>query len=235
MDFPLWRLRPEDAARIIILEPLTKTTKLKFEHKRVPRTHPSGPYKPRQDDLKALNSATHDKKWAAHFEEYQQEFPVIGVLIGPMTRNGRFYQCEKIENPLLTDRPREPWAGMYSREDYERDTAYFEACRALLRENFILGQRGEGLYLDGIIFQTTDNLLLAEQAHCKARLQATYAILEQSRKQKTFARGRKQGQRIERWQNIGDNETVAYQFKQSGYTIRKIDRLVGRHYEVLMK
>lgn len=235
-DFPLWRLRPEDAARIIILEPLTKTTKLKFEHKRIPRVHLSPRSAPRQDDLQALNRATDVRKWEAHFEAYQKEYPVLGVLIGPMYRNGRFYQHEVVANPLLTDRPRGPWAGMYSREQYELDVAYYEAARALLRENFILGQRKEGPYLDGIIFKKADSLLLAEQEHCKARLQAMYAILDQSRKQKQIKSGKRDKKNTTgHWQNIGDNEAVAFKFKQSGYAIRKIDTLSNRHWEVQMK
>lgn len=233
-EFPLWRLRPEDAARIIILEPLVPVEKRKFWRKREMRIRPDGPYKPRTDDLKTLARAKFDGYWEALGEEYAEEFPRITIAIGPMLASGKFYSWvePKPEHPLAAERQREKWAGLYSRQQYETEIEYLEATRALLKENFILGQRGEGPYMDGIIFMKADNLLLAEEQRCKSRLQATSALL-QARRMAKEKKGR--GKKVEKWQNVGNDEDVAMKFKQSGYTIRKIDTLSNRHWEVLIK
>lgn len=231
-EFPLWRLRPEDAARIIILEPLVPVEKRRFWRKREMRIRPDGPYKPRNDDLKTLARAKFNGYWEALGEEYAEEFPRITIAIGPLLANGKFYSWvePRPEHPLAANREREAWAGMYSRQQYETDIEYLEATRALLKENFVLGQRGEGPYVDGIVFMRADNLLLAEELRCKNRLQVTSAILSAKREKKP-----RRGKKPEHWQNVGNDEAVAMKFKQSGYTIRKIDALSNRHWEVLIK
>lgn len=243
-DFPLWRLRPEDAARIIILEPLKPVERRKFWRKRAMRLKPSdkhidpdrlkGPrYKPSEQDLKTLRRATHDSQWKAWAEEWAEAFPRIGVLHGPLLRDGRYYSQpqDRPANPLATDRPREPFAGMYSRAAFEADEQYYEAARDLLRENFYLSQTGDGPKMDGLVFMKIDNLLLAEIEFCKARLRLTWAILEQSRKAKADKRPKKQSGN---WQSVGNDEAVALDFKHKGYKVRKIDTLTHRHYEVLI-
>ena|SRR5271154_1439231 len=235
-EFPLWRLRPEEAARIIILEPLRKTEHHKFWRKREMRIKPSHRSAPRDDDQKTLDKAANGKYWPEWRWLRDEAFPVISVLIGPMCKDGLFWsQKDHVHNSLLTDRPRNPWQGMYSREQYEQDVAYYEEVRALLRENYILGQRKEGPYLDGILFMKADNLLLAEQEHCKARLQATRAILDRSRREQAMKSGKRERKTSEQWQNIGADEALAFSFKQSGYRIKKIDTLTNRHWEVLIK
>ncbi len=227
MEFPLWRLRPEEAARIIILEPLRPVEHHKHWHKRVPRTHPTRSTKPRVDDLKTLDKAKYDGYWLEYNKQWAETCPMIGILLGPLLKHGAYYsQTDKITNPL-GERERPPWLGMYSRAAFEQDVAYFEAARALNRENFILGQQGEGPYVDGLIYMRVDNLLLAEMEHCKARLRQTWAIMEQRRLEKLAAKPKED----DHWHRIGADESVAYQFKHSGYTVRKI----GLHsYEVLM-
>lgn len=235
-NFPLWRLRPEDAARIIILEPLKPVERHKFWRKREMRIRPSKRSAPRNDDMQRLALAKVDHKgnlnsyWREFFEEHASEFPIFGVRIGPLMRNGQFDSPpERLANPLPLDRERAPFQGMYSRDAYEQDVAYFEATRALLRENFILGQQGEGPLMDGLIFMRADNLLLAEIDHCKARLRATWAILEQRKLAKQMAQAKPK--KREAWHTIKD-EAVAMKFKQSGYTVRYL----GIHnYQVLMK
>lgn len=228
-EFPLWRLRPEDAARIIILEPLKPVEHHKFWHKRVPRSRPSKRSAPRVDDLKQLDSALNTKYWLEYQRQWAEACPMIAVVVGPMLADGRFYsQGDRIANPLPNQREREPWAGMYSRAQFEADELYFEQARALNRENYILGQQHEGPYIDGLLYVRVDNLLLAEIDHARARLQQTSAILQAARAEKAAAKPQAKG---EAWHSIGGDEAVAMKFKQSGYPIRK----VGLHsYEVLM-
>jgi hypothetical protein len=230
-DFPLWRLRPEEAARIIILEPQQKVERHKFWRKREMRIRPSKRSAPRVDSDRFLAMAKDNKYWGAYKAEHQDEFPVLQILHGPLMADGRFFSYrDKIWHPLGGERQREPWAGTYSREQYECDWQYLEEARALLRENFILGQRGEGPYLDGIVFMRADSLLEAEQLRCKNRLQMTWALIEASRAARRQA-SPKEG-KPEYWHNIGLDETTAMAWKQRGHQIRKIDTLTDRHYEV---
>ena len=244
MEFPLWRLRPEDAARIIIIEPLRPVEKHKFWYKRSmslkgsskkidPDRLRGAQYKPRDEDMRRLAQAkpNHEGKlnsyWRRYFEEYADSYPRIMALIGPMLKDGKFYsQVEHVANPL-GERERPPFEGMYSRDQYEQDILYFESARAVNRENFILGQQGEGPYVDGLIYLKVDNLLLAEIAHCAARLRVTSAILQARRLSKLKA----QAKDDEHWQPIGTDEAVAFQFKHSGHTVRKVGL---RNYEVLI-
>jgi hypothetical protein len=223
-DFPLWRLRPEDAARIIIMLDPVPVEHHKFWRKRDMRIRPSKRSAPRQEHNQFLAKAGNHRYWSQLRWEHANEFPIVKIRQGPLLRDGGFTSYQPVAN-ALGERQREPWQGMYSRAQYEADFEYIEAARALLRENFILGQRKEGPYLDGIIFMRTDSLLLAEQAHLKARLQTTGAILQAKRSAKLEAKE-------ETWKTIGADEAVALQYKQSGFEIRKIDTLTNRHYEV---
>lgn len=224
-DFPLWRLRPEEAARLIILDPLRPVERHKFWRKREMRIRPSHRSAPRNDDMQRLALAKLDHKgnlnsyWRQAFAEHADEFPVV-LLIGPLMQDGRFYtyRPDRVANPLGFERERPPFEGIYSRAQFEADEAYFEAARALNRENFILGQQGEGPRVDGLIYMRIDNLLLAEIAHCKARLQMTWVILEASRKAKQTDKPRK-SKKPEVWHNIGKNHDAAVGFKQSGYKV----------------
>ncbi len=233
-EFPLWRSRPEEAARIIIMAPQEPVEKHKFWRKREMRIRPSKRSEPRADDDKFLAKAANGRYWSQYTWEHANEFPIIGVMLGPLLRDGGFFSLQPIHNALLSEREREPWGGMYSRKQYDADVAYLEETRALLRENFLLGQRKEGPYLDGVIFMRTDNLLVAEQLRCKHRLQMTWALIEASRAAKGKRSGSKERQ-PEHWQNIGVDEAVAMKFKQAGHKIRKIDTLTNRHYEVKVK
>lgn len=223
-DFPLWRLSPEDAARIIIREPLKPVERHKFWRKREMRIRPSKRSEPRRDDLDRLNLAKPNHRgnlnsyWRQAFLEHSEEFPIV-LLIGPMMRDGRFYTytSDRVANPLGFERDKGPWLGLYSRAQYESDMAYWEEARALLRENYILGQQGEGPYIDGLLFLKGDNLLLAEQARCKARLAGTRAIMEQRRLAKELARPKVEDD--QKWLQVKD-EAVAIQFKRSGYTVQ---------------
>jgi hypothetical protein len=134
---------------------------------------------------------------------------------------------DHVANPLEFERERPPFEGLYSRDAYESDVEYLEQARALNRENFILGQQGEGPYVDGLIYLKVDNLLLAEITHCAARLRVTSAILQARRLSKLKA----QAKDDEHWQPIGTDEAVAFQFKHSGHTVRKVGL---RNYEVLI-
>ncbi len=215
-QFPLWRLKPEDAARIIILAPLQAVERHKHWHKRIPRTHPSKCSKPRVDDVQALNRAKWDGYWEAYLEAWAEAFPVAAQKARAVR--------EPIANPLASERERPPFEGMYSRAQYEMDLEYFEEARAKVRENFILGQQGEGPYMDGLLFMKLDNLMLAEMAHCKARLDMTRAIMANKAKTRAVSES-------DVWKSIGGDESVAMQFKHSGHTVRK----VGLHsYEILM-
>ena len=75
-------------------------------------------------------------------------------------------------------------------------------------------------------------MLLVEIEHCKARLRQTWAILEAKKHEKAMAQPMAQGKEQEHWHRVNTtDEAVVYQFKKSGYPIRKI----GLHsYEVLM-
>jgi hypothetical protein len=238
-DFPLWRLRPEDAARIIILEPKRPVTHPKHWYKRTMRIKASPRSAPRAHDIQALRKAgyyddairhgAHDY-WKQYAEEYVKAYPVISIMQGPLLEDGAFFsQAGRAEHPLGFERQREPWLGMYSRVEFEYDCEIIEAARALIRENYILGQRGEGLYVDGLIYLKADKLCDAEIDRCKARLQTTRAILEKK------AAGRAKPKANDQWRAIGTDEAVAKQWEHSGFKIRKIDRLTGGHYEVLMK
>jgi len=228
MEFPLWRLKPEDAARIIILLPQTRVEHHKHWHKRIPRIHPSKRSAPRMDDERTLDRAKWHSYWEAYHEDQLEAFPIVGVLKGPFLRNGQFWsQVDRVANPLGFERQREPFEGLYSRDAYEHDVEYLEQARALNRENFILGQQGEGPYVDGLIYMRVDNLLQAEIAHCAARLRTTSAILQARR----LAKLKAQSKDNEHWQPIGTDEATAFQFKHSGYTIRKVGL---RNYEVLI-
>ena len=237
-EFPLWQLKPEDVARLIVYSPARPVEKHLHWRKREVRTHPSLRYAPRHDDLDrlALAKPNHQGKlnsyWTEAFRSHAELFPVIGVAIGPLLANGLFFSYrDKISNPLPTEREREPWQGMYSRAQYEEDITYFERGRALLRENFYLGQTGQGPYLDGLVFMSADNRVLAEMEHCKARLRATWAIIEARKHEKANASAKAQGKQEPDWKSIGHDEAVAMCFKHKGYPIRK----VGLHnYEVLL-
>jgi len=227
-DFPLWRLRPEDAARIIINIPTEHVAARKFEHKREMRLRPSHRSAPRADDLKTLDKANNDRHWYEYKLDQAEEFPRISLLIGPLLKDGTFFTPQHVANALGAERPRDPFQGMYSRAQFEADTAYLEETRALLRENFILGQRHEGPYLDGVIYLRTDNMILAEMDRLKSRLRATWAIIESAKLAKKLARPKIKEHKP--WQNIGNNEAVAYKFKQSGYVVRKIELPRGKSY-----
>jgi len=192
-------------------------------------------YKPRDDDMQRLAQAKPNHKgqansyWRRYFEEYADAYPRIMALIGPMLRDGKFFSyVDEVVNPL-GERERPPWEGPYSRDAYEADIEYFEAARALNRENYILGQQDEGPYIDGLLYMRVDNLLLAEEDHCKARLRAMQAIMEAKKLEKK--RSLPPPREKDVWHPIGRDESVAMQFRHSGYPVRK----VGLHsYEVLM-
>ena len=178
--------------------------------------------------MRALDRAKWDGYWEAYHEAKLEAFPIVGVLQGPMLANGSYYsQVDHVANPLEFERERPPFEGLYSRDAYEHDVEYLEQARALNRENFILGQQGEGPYVDGLIYLKVDNLLLAEITHCAARLRVTSAILQARRLSKLKA----QAKDDEHWQPIGTDEAVAFQFKHSGHTVRKVGL---RNYEVLI-
>jgi len=184
------------------------------------------------DDLKFLAKAKVNHRgqpnsyWRQAFEEHFREFPIIGVLQGPMLRSGLYYsqsQADRVAHPYPLERAKGEWQGMYSRAAFEADVAYFEETRALLRENFILGQQDEGPYLDGLVFLKADQLLLAEIKHCEARLRTTSAILQASRMAKPKAE--------EKWRKIGNDSAVAIEFKKSGHEVRS----TGLYWEVRLK
>lgn len=233
-EFPLWRLRPEDAARIIILDSEPEPKRLAMEHKREMRIRPSHRSKPSSQDMRALAKAKDDNYWKFYFLEENEQFPRIGILQGPLLRDGTFVAYrDTIEHPLGAERPRDkqPFE-IYSRKAYDRDIAALEKSRALLMENFVLGQRGEGPYLDGVIYKKADDLLLAEIARCTNKYRAMVAIMQARRFEK--AKAAAQVKPKEKWFNIGADEKIALTYKHSGFTVRRVD-VSKPYYEVLMK
>lgn len=218
MDFPLWRLRPEDAARIIILAPLEPVERHKFWHKREMRIRPSKRNVPRVDDLRRMGRAAQDAYWEAFEHEFQDAYPTVGLLIGPLP--------ERPDNPLLDMHQDGEWARQYTLDDFEWDMLYFEHGRRVLWQQFVKGQI-EGPKIDALIFQKADNLMLAEQARFKARYKLATEIRARQRKARVKP--------IEHWQNIGRDEAMALGFKHSGYEVRKIDTIKDQHYEVKLK
>jgi len=216
MEFPLWRLKPEDAARLIILEPLRAVERHKFWHKREMRIRPSRRSAPRMEDVRTLDKAKWAGYWDAYQDEYHDEFPV-GVLHGPLLANHQFSGVKYIPE----------WDEKYSAAAFEEDVAYFEAARWRNWHNFILGQEGKRPYLDSLICIHIDRLLLTEIDHCKAKRKAVLAALANKRLAKLKDRPKK----AEHWQDIGTNEATAFAFKHSGYTVRKVGL---RNYEVLI-
>jgi len=228
-DFPLWRLRPEDAARMIILLPAKQVKQLPFEHKREMRSHPSKVRRPSNQDLVTWNKADHKHYWEAWKQDEGKEFPrikypVIAIMQGPLLKDGGFYSVPSKFNPEAKG---VPWDGLYGRDQHDADIEALERLRARLRENFILGQRKEGPYIDGLVYMRADNLLIAEIAYCEAKLRFTWAILKNKRAVK------KQAQPEGKWRNIGNDESLAKQFEHSGYKIRQI-QAAKNHYEVLI-
>src|SRR5579864_37065 len=228
-EFPLWLLKPEEAARIIILEPTIHVARRKFWHKREMRIRPSHTNRPRTDDLRVMNKASKEAYWSQAFAEIEKEFPTVGVACGPLLRSGHFYSCnegEDVHNPLQFWHQQGDWAKEYTLDDFEWDVWYLGKSKDALSKRFVAGQLGMGPRLDALVYIRIDKLIDAEIAHCKAMY-----------KMATEVRGRKRRARkpkIQNWMPIGTDEVIALQFKHSGHEIRKIDRVVGSHYEVLV-
>lgn len=226
-DFPLWVLKPEEAARIIILSPQQPVERHKFWRKRAMRIRPSKRNAPRIDDLKRLSKATFDEYWKQAFADLGCEFPTIGALIGPLLRNGKFYIKEQVLDPLEFANQNAEWADGYSQEMFDWDWLYFEQGRVMLWKRYLDGQTGAGPRIDAMLYVKADNLMAAEQDHCKAKLKMAIEIRARKRKAKPI--------KIEHWLNIGPSDEVARGFKFSGYDVRKIDSMSDRHWEVKLK
>lgn len=233
MHFPLNQWKPADIARLIVLLPVEHVPKKKGWRKREMRIRPSHRSAPMVTDLKTLNKATKNQFWKAYFEDEAEEFPRVGLMHGPLMEDGGFLSPQRVHNALTAFREREPFQGLYSRLEHDYDVEKLEYARALARENFILGQRGEGPYIDGLVYKRVDSLLEAEIAYCDARLRFTSFILSQRRKEKVT----KKQQESEKWVKLpeGTEEKVAKAYEHSGFKIRKIETTSKRWYEVLQQ
>lgn len=238
MRLELEKWKPADIARLIILLPVEHVPARKFWHKRDQRLKPSDKnailhskpyYKPTAKDMEFLKQAKANGQWRAFFEEQAHEFPRIGLAHGPLLADGRFYSHrDRVDRPLGAFREREAFQGFYSRVEHDYDVARLEYLKALAMENFILGQRGEGPYVDGLVYKTIDAKLDAEIAWCDARFRFTAFMLSEKRKEKRPAK------ESTKWNKLppGTSEEVAMQFKHSGYQVRKIETTSARWYEV---
>lgn len=217
----LWRLSSQDAARLIILEPIEHVPRRRFWHKRPMSIRSSRKNKPRVDDLKRLSKAAWDRYWDEFHKDWDEEFQkLIGKApSGPVT------------NPLIGDNQVPLYA--YGELDLMEDLDYFEEARAYLWLRFIRGQIGEGPRLDALIYLKMDSLLRAEIDRAKYKFKLTQQAIAAKRLAKRAKRS--QAPRQEIWHNIGDDEEIALQFRHSGHTVRKIDTLTNRHWEVLVQ
>lgn len=228
----LFKLKAEDAARLIILEPLAPVSRHKFWHKREMRIRPSRLNTPRQDDMKRLNDAEEKlnpnakARWDEFFKQQETEFPTIGLMIGPLMRNGQFWtNKEQIENPIsLFSKQDANWAKDYSADDLDWDLMYLKHTRDMLNRRFVDGQLNAGAYLDALVFLRADSLLMAETARCKSKYRLAVEVRSRARRPRQT--------KPQFWKNIGADEATMLGFKHSGYDVRKIDRLQGSHYEV---
>lgn len=245
-EYPLWRLKPEEAARIIVYMAEPKARHLKGEHKRLwqrckgnvkhdgvePLIKPKPQNKPFDGELKVLHKAEDFDYWRFYMLEQAEQFPRIGVAAGPFMKDGTFVAWrEPVVDHLPLERQREPLPfEIYSRKIYEAEVAGIQGVRSLLMENFILGQRGEGPYMDGIIFKKADDLLLAQIAVCDGKLRRVARIMQNKRFEKRMAKT-KAAQAKEVWRPIGNNESTALAFKHNGFTVRRIE-CAKPYYEV---
>lgn len=234
MDIPLHLMTGKDSARLIIAWPSIQAfpPASNLGGKREMRLHPSHRSKPSNQDIRTWVKADHKHYWEAWKRDELTQFPRIGVRIGPLRENGAFDSPEFIANPLRVERERDKidWDGLYTRARCDAEVATLEHGRALLRENFILGQRKEGPYMDGLLYIRADNLFLAEIQRCKNKLRLTSAILSQRKAAKAKLQAKK-----ETWMAIGSDDATALRFKQAGYTIRKIETSAKRYYEMKME
>jgi hypothetical protein len=214
----LWRMKPQDAARLIVLEPISKVERHKFWHKREMRIKHSRLNKPRFDDVKRMGKAAWDGYWEAFHEDWAEQF----LQLFPKPKGLR------PENPLMFEQ--QVWEhNLYSQADFEEDMEYYNEARAYAWLRFVRGQIGEWAHLDGLVYLAIDSALAAEQLRCKNKRIVTQELIKNKRAAK-----RRSAPRRETWLNIGRDADIAMRFKQAGHTIRKIDSLTDRHYEVLM-
>lgn len=242
MHFDWAKWKPEYVARMIVDLPLERVRKLKFEHKRTWRrtkrtlryegewaeVHSKPQYKPVDKAMQLLAKARDNAYWKAYGETANEEFPRIGIAEGPLMADGRFTSYrDKIPHPLPGEREREPFQGMYSRAEHDEDVDRLEYLREMARENFILGQRGEGPKVDGLVYMRVDAMLLAEIEYCDARLRFTRFILSQHDKAKP-------AKQTEQWSKLptGTTDEFAITLKQRGFKLRKIETTSARWWEM---
>jgi hypothetical protein len=212
MDIPLHLLTGKDSARLIIAWPSTHVFppahslggKREMRIRHSPRSAPS------RQDLRTWIKADHRHYWSAWKQDEFEQFPRIGVKIGPMLANGQFVSPESIANPLSLNR--EIGQGPYTAKMFREQVEGLENALALLKQRFILGQLGQGPHIDGVLFIQAESLFKAEIEHCKQRRK--YAI---ANKGKRAAKAEPQTV----WMKI--DESMVQRFRENGYTVRKIE------------
>lgn len=216
MQIPFHELRPEHIARLIVWMPDgPRERRVGWRRKREMKVRPSRPNKPRADDLKRLALAKDKDYWRFTGLEYHDEFPVLGVMQGPLMASGRFYSHrDEVFNPI-TLRVHESPDAEYRRSRFEYDTAMLRATKGLLWRAFVDGQTHQGPVVDGVVYIKADKLLDAEIAYCKARFEYAQAVKRQNRV-------KNHKQEIAVWDDITPDMAVAA--KKIGMKVRFIGK-----------
>ena len=236
MHLELEKWKVADIARLIILLPVERVPRKAGWRKREMRLRPSHRNAPSDRDMKTLRLAQENHRgepnsyWREYFTEHAEQFPTVGVMIGPLREDGTFNTPERVPHALAAFRERAPFTGLYTRLEHDYDVERLEYMRALARENFILGQRQEGPYVDGLVYKRVDSLLQAEIDFCDAKLRFTRFILSQKDKS-----GPPKETKKEHWQALPPEttEAVALAYRHSGFHVRKIETTSRRWWEVI--